>query len=388
MIRPTIVSIIVTLAVLGAESQASWAGECTLPQVQVAPESVIEPCSEVIADQTKPPTDRGYALFIRGMGYHNTRRFALAGQDYDAAIELTPTNEELLVSRANIAFRSGRHEEGLSFLQRALALNPSNGHALRTVGALNEDMGALEEAKRYYTMALAVDPKDAYALLFRSKIYQRQHRLDDALKDAEALVAIAPDDINRQGFLDGNGDRLDFHIIALKDRSYVHTLLGHFDQAEEDVNSAVAYRRSAASLAARGKYLAYRPGRDKDALSDLQEAIALGSKSYDTYFSLGLIHARFRQFQDALADFERTVEIDPTGGDALRMRARMHRELDQFDLAFDDMIHAVAFSESVLKQTMPGLRTAGYWRSSEAPAALTPDFKDAIRACMLDKLCN
>src|SRR5690348_16297490 len=153
------------------------------------------------------------------MGYHNTKRFALAGQDYDAAIELTPTNEELLVSRANIAFRGGRLEEGLSFLQRALALNPSNGHALRTVDALNEDMGALEEANRYYTMALARNPKDAYALLFRSKIYQKQHRLDDALKDAEALVAIAPDDINRQGFLDGNGDRLDFHIIALKDRS-------------------------------------------------------------------------------------------------------------------------------------------------------------------------
>jgi len=386
MIRPTIVSIIVTLAVLGAESQASWAGECTLPQVQVAPESVIDPCSEVIADQTKPPADRGYSLFIRGMGYHNTKRFALAGQDYDAAIELTPSNEELFVSRANIAFRAG--EEGLSFLQRALALNPANGHALRTVGALNEDMGALEEASRYYTMALAADPKDAYALLFRSKIYQRQHRLDDALKDAEALVAIAPDDINRQGFLDGDGDRLDFHIIALKDRSYIHTLLGHFEQAEQDLNSAVAYRRSSASLAARGKFLAYRPGRDKDALSDLQEAIALGSKSYDTYFSLGLIHARLRQFQDALADFERTVEINPTGGDALRMRARMHRELGQFELAFDDMMHAVASSESVLKQTMPILRTAGYWRSSEAPAALTPDFKDAIRACMLDKLCN
>jgi tetratricopeptide (TPR) repeat protein len=182
--------------------------------------------------------------------------------------------------------------------------------------------------------------------------------------------------------------RLDFHIIALKDRSYIHTLLGHFDQAEQDVNSAVSYRRSAASLAARGKFLTYRPGRDKDALSDLQDAIALGSKSYDVFFSIGLIHARFRQFQDALADFDRTVEIAPTDGDALRMRARMHRELDQFDLAFDDMMQAVAFSTAVLNQTMPVLRTAGYWRSNAAPAELSPEFEDAIRACMLDKLCK
>ncbi|CCE07872.1 conserved exported hypothetical protein [Bradyrhizobium sp. STM 3843] len=388
MVRSAVFSVVVACAVLGAESGASWASECSLPEVQVSPESVIDPCSKVIADQTRPAAERGYALFIRGMGYHNTKRFALAGQDYDAAIELTPTNEELLVFRANIAFRAGRHEEGLSYLQKALALNPSNGHALRTVGALNEDMGAVEEASRYYTLALAADPKDAYALLFRSKIYLGQRRFGDALKDANALVAIAPDDINRQGYLDGNGDRLDFHIIALKDRAYIYTLLWQFDQAEQDLNSAVAYRRSAASLAARGKFLTYRPGREKDAFSDLQEAIALGSKSYDTFFSLGLLHARLRQFQDALADFDKTVEIDPMDGDARRMRARMHRELDQFDLAFDDMIHAVALSESVLKQTMPALRTAGYWRSNDPPAALTPEFADAIRACMLDKLCK
>lgn len=388
MIRPAVVSFAVALALLGAESSALWAGECSLSQVEIAPESVIEPCSQVVADAARAPADRGYALFIRGMGYHNTKRFGLAEQDYDAAIALTPTNEELFVSRANIAFRDGRHQEGLTYLQRALALNPSNGHALRTVGALNEDTGAFEDAIYYYTLALAADPKDAYALLFRSKVYLTQRRLGDALKDAEVLVAIAPDDINRQGFLDGRGDRLDFHIIALKDRAYIHTLLGHFDQAEQDLNSAVNYKRSSASLAARGKYLTYRPGREKEALSDLQEAIVLGSKSYDTFFSLGLLHARFQQYRDALADFDRTVEIAPYEGEALRMRARMHRELDHFELAFDDMTRAVMISEPVLQQTMLVLRAAGYWRSAALPSELTTELKDAIRACMLDKLCK
>jgi tetratricopeptide (TPR) repeat protein len=391
MMRRTIIPIAALLALsvgLDRAAMAQDTAQCTQSQVEVAPDGVIDPCSRIVADETKSAAERGHALFIRGMGYHNTKRFALAGQDYDAAIPLTPTNEELLVSRANIAFRAGRHEEGVSYLQRTLALNPSNGHALRTIGALNDDMGAVEEASRYYTLALAADPKDAYALRLRSKIYLKQRRLDEALKDAEVLVAIAPDDINRQGYLDSNGDRLDFHIIALKDRSYIHTLLGHFDQAEQDVNSAVAYRRSAASLAARGKFLTYRPGRDKDALSDLQEAIALGSKSYDTFFSIGVIHARFRQFQEALADFDRTVEISPTDGNALGMRARMYRELDQFDLAFNDMMLAVAFSKAVLNQTVPALRTAGYWRSNAPPGELTPEFADAIRACMLDKLCK
>jgi tetratricopeptide (TPR) repeat protein len=384
----TAVVAILQVAGPGRAAAAPDTVECSLPQVEINPESVIDPCSKVIADEKKPPSDRGYALFIRGMGYHNTKRFALAGEDYDAAIELTPTNEELLVSRANIAFRSGRYEEGVSFLQKVLALNPSNGHALRTVGTLNEDMGDFEEANRHYTMALAANPKDAYALLFRCKNLQRLHRFDDALKDADALVAIAPEDINRQGYLDENGDRRDFHIIALKTRGHIYHTLGQFDQAERDVNSAVAYRRTAASLSARGFFLAYRPGREQEAFSDLQEAVSLGSKGFQTFFGLGLIHAQRRQFRDALADFDRAAAIDQFSGDALRMRARMHRELDQADLAFDDMMQAVTIDESVLKQTIFALRSAGYWRSSEVPTSLPPDFKDAVRACMLDKHCN
>jgi tetratricopeptide (TPR) repeat protein len=372
----------------GAQNPATDRIECSLSQVETKPESVIDPCSKIIADQTKSDADRGYALFIRGMGYHNTKRFALAGQDYDRAIRLTPTNEELLVSRANIGFRRGDYQEGLSFLHRVLALNPSNGHALRSIGGLNEDMGAFEEADRYYTMALAANPTDAYALLFRCKNLQRQNRFDDALKDADALVAIAPEGINRQGYLDENGDRRDFHVIALKTRAHIYHTLRQFDRAERDVNSAVAYRRTADSLSARGFFLAYRPGRQQEAFADLQEAVSLGSQGAQTFFGLGLLHAQRRQFSDALADFDRAVAVDPFSGDALRMRARMHRELDQADLAFDDMMQAVAIDGSVLKQTVSALRSAGYWRSSEVPAALTPDFKDAVHACMLDKRCN
>jgi hypothetical protein len=70
------------------------------------------------------------------------------------------------------------------------------------------------------------------------------------------------------------------------------------------------------------------------------------------------------------------------------MRARMHRELDQVEPAFDDMMQAVALSGPVLKQTMTALRTAGYWRARNDPDAITPDLEDAIQACMLNKRCN
>ena len=361
--------------------------------MEISPDTVIEPCSKIIAERTTSPADRGYALYIRGRGYVRTKRDDLARQDYDAAIALTPANEELLVSRAIVAFRDGRPRDGVSFLQKALALNPSNGNALRTMGALMDDSGHHEDANRYFALALAADPKDALALLFRSKSYAKLRQFDEALRDADDLVAMEPAVINRQGYFDARGDHVDFHIVALEKRAAIYDALGQFDRAEQDLNAAVAYSRSAPSLSARGKFLAYKTGREKEALSDLDEAIALGSLDFDAYYAKGVLLLGFKKYQDALAALDGAVKIDPWFSSALGMRAKLHRELDQTDLAVADMTQAVARCmetgcTAALQDTMSAMRSAGYWRSSDNPTDLTPALEDAIRACMLDKHCN
>lgn len=391
MMRGAVFGSFLMASVAGAGPEAAFALEsvgCSLAQVETSPDTAIEPCSKIIVEETTSAADRGYALFIRGMGYHNTKRFDLARQDYDAAIGLTPENEELFVARANIAFRGGRQEEGVSFLQKALALNPSNGHALRTIGAKLETSGHREQANRYYAMALAADPKDAYALIFRSRNNTEQRQFDEALKDADVLVSMPPADINRQGYLDYKGDRLDFHVLALENRARVYDGLRQPERVDQDLNAAVAYNRSALSLAVRGKFLAYKDGREREALSDLDDAISLGSVDTDAFYAKGVVHMRLRKAQDALAAFDGALKLAPHFGLALRMRATVYRELDQTDLAVADTLHAVAVSPAERRGTMHALSRAGYWRSSEDLTELTPAFEDAVRACMLDKYCN
>ena len=364
------------------------APSCSLALVETAPGQVIASCSKITDDASTSPADRGRALFTRGKGYHNTKRFDLARQDYDAAILLTPTNEELFASRANIAFRARRWQEGVKFLQQALKLNPSNARVLRMVGAQLEVSGDREQAHHYYTLALESDPNEAYALLFRSKNNVRRLQFDEALKDADTLVAMAPAAINRQGYLDCKGDRLDFHIIALDHRADVHDALGRPDRAEQDLTAAITYSRSVLSLAARGKYLAYKRGREQDAASDLDEAISLGSDDSRAFHARGMVYVDRRQYEPALTAFDHALKLDPYFASALRMRARMYRELDKTELAVADMRDAVMNSPAVLQETMPALMAAGYWRSREVPTAMTPALEDAIRACMLDKTCN
>lgn len=367
---------------------ASQPSDCSLSNVEVNPESVIEPCSKTIASKWASDTDRGYALYIRGKAYHNTKRFDLAGTDYDAAILLTPKNDEIYASRANIAFRRYRGQEGVSFLEKALEINPSNSNALRTVGAVHEQSGDLKEANRYYAAALDIRPDDAYSLLFRSKNYAAQRLWDEALKDADALVAMAPAAINRQGYLDSIGDRLDFHILALQNRAGIYEALGQQERAEQDLTTAIAYDRTVASLSARGRFLASRPGREKEALSDLDEAISLETFDSGIFYAKGRALMGLHQFKDSLVAFDKALKINPQFSYALRMRARAHRELDETELAVADMTRAVTIDKAILRQTVPALTEAGYWRSKDTPMELTPGLEDAIRACMLDKQCN
>ncbi|MGJ4908554.1 tetratricopeptide repeat protein [Bradyrhizobium sp. HKCCYLS2033] len=389
----------VRLAVLGIVAAASLSctapataadqdGECAKSLLRTSPEIVIAACSRILAEPNTSSAERGRALSVRGSGYYHTKRWDFAAKDYDAAIALMPTDEELLLSRATTASRLGDLTLSHSLIEKVLTLNPSNPNAIWRVGASYADAGDDRSAIRYYDMALAIAPRNQYALLLSSDSHQRLRRFDEALKTADALVALGPDEINLQPYFDGYGNRLDFYIVALKNRARIYWTVGQFDRAEQDLNAAVTYQRIPLSLTARGHLLTYRPGREQEAFADLQEAKSLGSEQYETFFDLGLIHAKRQQFREAIAEFDRAAAIDPPSGEAFRMRALMHRELDETDLAFDDMVLAVSIEESVLKRTVLALRTAGYWRSNQAPDELTPDFKDAIRACMLDKLCK
>ncbi|XUM24316.1 tetratricopeptide repeat protein [Bradyrhizobium oligotrophicum S58] len=311
---------------------------------------------------------------MRGSGYYHTKRWDLAARDYDAAIALMPTDEELLLSRATTASRLGDGTLSKSLIEKVLSLNPSNPDAIWRVGASYEDAGDYRSANRYYAMALAIAPRNPYALLLSSTSNQGLRRFDEALKTADALVALGPDELNLKPYFDGYGNRLDFYIVALKNRARIHWTLGQFDRAEQDLNAAVTYRRIPLSLTARGHLLTYTPGREQEAFADLREAKSLGSEQYETFFDLGLIHARRQQFREAIAEFDRAAAIDPPSGEAFRMRALMHRELDEADLAFEDMMQAVTIGESALERTVLALRAAGYWRSAQAPDELTPDF--------------
>jgi tetratricopeptide (TPR) repeat protein len=258
---------------------------------------------------------------------------------------------------------------------------------LGSLGHLYFASGVKGKAEEYFTRALQIDPKEVYSLQLRSDLYTENRQYDLALRDLDAIIALPPALVSRQGFVNDRGQFRDMRIAALRSRSELYQMLGRLDEAARDLNAAVAYKREAEPLVARAQFLLSREGRVTEALKDLEAAIALDPGDRYAHYTKGLALMEQKRFGDALQAFDRCLEASQGYDYCLRMRARVHRERGDTDRAVADMENAMK-SPRIIAQSITALQVAGYWNSREVPESLTPALRDAVRACMLDKRCN
>jgi predicted Zn-dependent protease len=116
--------------------------------------------------------------------------------------------------------------------------------------------------------------------------------------------------------------------------------------------------------------------------------VRLEPKDHTVQYGFGVVLMEAKRFEEAFAAFDAAVKVRPSRGLYWRMRARMHRHFGRTDEAVTDLETAIARDPRELDQTLQTLSFAGYWPSRQKPAAMTPEFRDAIRACMIDERCN
>jgi tetratricopeptide (TPR) repeat protein len=375
-------------SVVVAMPASALAAECTMVQLGISPFSVIEPCSKRLALPDLAGRDRSLAHFVRGRGYHRTQRLDDAARDYGRAFELDPKNADILVSWANADLRQQRYREYVARVEQAFELYPDHPRVLVTVGGMFWNSGDEDKAIEFFDRALRIDPREPLALYLRSELLKERRKFKEAIADADALVAVPRQTLDEYGFLDRDGVVRDFHVAALLRRAEILEAAGQPDVAAKDLDAAVAIERSARTLLARGWFLHYTAQRKGEALSDLDEAVRLEPKDHTVQYGFGVMLIEAKRFEEAFAAFDAAVRVRPSRGLYWRMRARMHRHFGRTDAAVSDVETAIARDPRELDQTLETLRFAGYWPSRQKPAAMTPEFRDAIRACMIDERCN
>jgi tetratricopeptide (TPR) repeat protein/predicted aspartyl protease len=155
--------------------------------------------------------------------------------------------------------------------------------------------------------------------------------------------------------------------------------------ATESASSATSSGADAADLSRRGQALAAR--RDfEQALADFDRACELAPDNADYVYQRGIVHLELRQDALALADFDRAIKLKPGDADALMARARLKfkagdkpgagADLDAADAALPketNMRLRLAASYEQLDLLEPATRQFDLWIASHGEDLRLPE---------------
>jgi tetratricopeptide (TPR) repeat protein len=209
---------------------------------------------------------------LAALTFRQSRIYDNAETLWRDTIRKTPTCWAAYVNLSTILSESGRAEEAIPLLERAVAANPSHTKTLNNLGIAYSRVGRIEDAASCYRRALAADPENVNALANLAQILSSQGRFEDAAALFERAVRLWP----------GSG--------------FLHLGLG----------SALA-----------------ETGRPGEAEAPLRRAVALEPGSAEARFQLARVLEALGRREEAAQAYREALRLDPAHRGAREALARL-----------------------------------------------------------------
>jgi tetratricopeptide (TPR) repeat protein len=143
--------------------------------------------------------ESGTAHEILARVYVAERKFVLAAEHIDRAIELAPEEPSHLLAKAMLHELQGKRDDALAALKAALALDPEDPDILIGLADNHLGRGKLDEAERYARAALEIQPDHGEGLVTMGQLLLRRGRVEEA-RD-HAIWALASDPSSRSALV-------------------------------------------------------------------------------------------------------------------------------------------------------------------------------------------
>ncbi len=155
--------------------------------------------SEIISDNlfsTDPTTERKselYYRFLKGMSYLNAENSAMAGVEFEAAVQLSDTGDEILRAElVAIKIEQGDLSGALQHSQKIMDQSPELYDYLIHAGIL-DSLGNYVEAQKYYLQVLQEKPDEVASNLYLANALYAAGSPSAAEKRLKKLIAVQPE---------------------------------------------------------------------------------------------------------------------------------------------------------------------------------------------------
>ena len=283
-------------------------------------EGAIEDFTTAI--EANPQDPHGY--MYRGMAWDQRGDGVKALADHDAAVEHDSDRATVYYERGRTHARSGRHKKAIADFNRAIQIDPEYTAAYLATGDAHLEKGYYGKALVNYDVAAALEWMNPDVFAAR----------------ADAYLKVGNDKS------DGN---------ALKDSAYA---------LKRRPNNKRAHRVQAIALALTG-----------NGISELSELIEEQGEDSSLLFSRGRAYQKTQEWNLAVQDFSRVIELVPPAPHAFGRRAIAWEGMGEQQKANDDMTFAIENSGTFRGHWLR--ERAKMWESRGQPEKAQKDLKAA-----------
>lgn len=333
--------------------------------------------------------DYALAYFYRGKLYfHSLKDNRRALEDFTKVIELQPQNVEAYCERGSVYASFEDYKEDYKHLKLALAdldkaieinLNCAEAYAERghTYSHLKEHEKAVED----YTQAIKLDSKRDFYYVLRGETFMKLKDYNRAIKDFTAAIKIIPTDsayyIDRAECYENLGE----YQTAVEDyttainiepdfggnyayRGKVYFILKDYRRALADYDKAIKidpnfkphykdraevyealgeHEKAQADLAKADKKWYYDESNAEESedsqtsIEELTEMINSNPNDADAYCNRGLVRHKLKEYQKAVKDYTKAIEINPAKKKFYKCRANSYLRLNDMDKYAEDL---------------------------------------------------
>jgi tetratricopeptide (TPR) repeat protein len=253
------------------------------------------------------------------VAYHNRANAYLAQakvgaaiNDFTKAIELDPDEAQYYFNRGNAFLFLGEKERIIEDMRQTIALQPNNWKAHHTLAGIYADTGQYDLAIRHYgeTIGLRPELSDAYA--GRGRAYSEMGMVDQAIADLSTAIKLNPTPI--QPYFDRG--------IAYAQKEEYNLAISDFTQAISLLTEEPA---------------SFEYDEDEGFTFIFGDSL----KEFDVYYNRGLAYIHVGRLDEAIADFDRVIELKPDHVEAYDGRGVAHFINDESDKAIADYTEAI-----------------------------------------------
>lgn len=238
---------------------------------------------------------------------------------------------------AGVAYAvKGNYPAALRFLKKAFSMNDSKAETGVTLAKVYMHMASFKEARDYIEMALEKEPANRAALYVLAEIQLNQNEMDGAIETYGRIIEKYPSD-----------------TMAMFRKGVLYLKAGNYDEAMAISRSLLeAFPEKPEGHRLMGMVLFYKTDYD-NAIIALQKSLAKGENE-GAYYFLGLCHYYENELEQALGQFQRVLDFEPTQVQARIMVALVLLKQGRTDDAIIEIKRAIkvdednAFAQNVL----------------------------------------